>query len=121
MNIFDRKENLKLKRIIHLSTSKSLSVNPFTIELQLTFPFSAVANTPEEYFYSINKEDVAYYFPMIRNYSLSYFDAISREISYGTDTDSLFTITYAASNPLAHRQVREIRDEIGRISYEYIR
>lgn len=121
MNIFDRKENLKLKKIIHLSTSKSLSVNPLTIKLQLTFTYSTIANTPEEYFYSINKEDVAYYFPMIRNHSISNFNVISREISYRTDAETLLTVTYEARNPLAYKQVREIRDEIGRIAYEYIR
>ena len=119
MNIFDRKETLKLKRIIHLSTSKSLNVNPLSI--QLTFTSSTMANTLKEYFYSISKEDVAYYFPMIKNYSISKFDVISTKMFYGIDAETLFTVTYEARNPLAYRQAIEIRDEIGRITYEYIR
>lgn len=119
MNIFDRKESLKLKRIIHLSTSKALSINPLSIELKLTFTSSTIANIPEEYFYTISKEDVAYYFPMIKNHSISNFDVVSTEMSYGIDTE--LTVTYEARNPLAYRQVMEIRDEIGRIAYEYIR
>lgn len=120
MNIFDRKENLKHKTIIHLSISKSLSVNPLTIELELVFTSSAVVNTPEKYLFSIRKNDVAYYFPAIRDYAISNFSVISTEILYDINQEALYRITYAARNNSNYRYVELRENYIGRIANEYI-